>query len=45
MDLATTGDLKLDKLIGRYFKLEEINDVIDAMEKRQIKGRAVCVWD
>jgi Zn-dependent alcohol dehydrogenase len=45
MDLAVTGDLKLDKLIDKYFKLEEINDIVDQMEKRQIKGRAVCKWD
>ena len=43
--LAGTGDLKLDKLISNRFKLEEINDVAKAMEKREIEGRWVCVID
>ena len=34
--------LKLDKLITKKFKLEQINDVADAMLKRQIHGRWVC---
>ncbi len=37
--------LKLDKLITRKFKVEEINDVADAMVKRQIRGRWVCAWE
>ncbi|MFH0822112.1 MAG: Zn-dependent alcohol dehydrogenase [Pseudomonadota bacterium] len=45
LDLAATGALKLDKLISKYFKLEEINDVVDAMERREIVGRWVCKWD
>jgi Zn-dependent alcohol dehydrogenase len=45
VDLVLKGDLKLDKLISKTFKLEEINDVADAMEKRQIRGRWVCKWD
>jgi Zn-dependent alcohol dehydrogenase len=44
-ELAAAGELKLDKLITKYFKLEEINDVIDAMERREIIGRWVCKWD
>lgn len=44
-NLAKTHDLKLDKLITKKFKLEEINDVAEAMEKRQIKGRWVCEFD
>ena len=43
--MAMTGDLKLDKLITKKFKLEEINDVAEAMLNRQIKGRWVCAWD
>ena len=43
-NMAVRGDLKLDKLISKYFKVEEINDVIDAMRKRQIVGRWVCDW-
>jgi D-arabinose 1-dehydrogenase-like Zn-dependent alcohol dehydrogenase len=31
--------------VTKKFKLEEINDVADAMVKRQIHGRWVCAWD
>ncbi|MCJ7683712.1 MAG: Zn-dependent alcohol dehydrogenase [Desulfobacteraceae bacterium] len=41
-DKALKGDLKVDKLISRHFKLEEINDVAKAMENREIIGRWVC---
>jgi S-(hydroxymethyl)glutathione dehydrogenase / alcohol dehydrogenase len=40
--LALKGDLRVDKLISRHFKLEEINEVMEAMEKREIIGRWVC---
>ena len=43
-DMAMKGDFELDKLISKKFKIEEINDVGDAMEKRQIIGRWVCEW-
>jgi len=43
--LAKTGDLKLDKLVTNKFKLKDINEVADAMIKREIKGRWVCEWD
>ena len=36
---------QLDKLITKKFKLEEINDVADAMVKRRINGRWVCELD
>jgi S-(hydroxymethyl)glutathione dehydrogenase/alcohol dehydrogenase len=42
VDLAMKGDLGLDKLITKKFKLNEINDVAEAMIKRQITGRWVC---
>jgi S-(hydroxymethyl)glutathione dehydrogenase/alcohol dehydrogenase len=45
VNMAMKEDLKLDKLISRKFKLEQINDVADAMVKRQIQGRWVCAWD
>jgi len=45
VDLIMRGDYKLDKLIGRKFKLQEINEVVDAMTKRQILGRWVCAFD
>jgi len=38
------GDFQLDKLVSKKFKVEEINQVVDAMEKRQIIGRWVCEW-
>ena len=41
-DMAVEGKLKIDKMITRHFKLEEINEVAEAMEKRQIIGRWVC---
>ena len=40
--LALKGDLRIDKMISKHFKLEEINDVMEAMEKREIIGRWVC---
>jgi S-(hydroxymethyl)glutathione dehydrogenase/alcohol dehydrogenase len=45
VNMAMKEDLKLDKLISKKFKLEQINDVADAMVKRQIQGRWVCDWD
>jgi len=42
VDLAMRGDLKLDKLVTKKFKLEAINDVAEAMIKRQVTGRWVC---
>jgi Zn-dependent alcohol dehydrogenase len=45
-DMAMRKDiLKLDKLITEKFKVEQINDVVDAMVKKQIKGRWVCAWE
>jgi Zn-dependent alcohol dehydrogenase len=41
-DKALKGELKLDKLISRHFRLEEINEAVEAMENRQIIGRWVC---
>jgi len=43
-DMAVRGDLLLDKLITKKFRVEEINDVVDAMKNRQIIGRWVCDW-
>jgi Zn-dependent alcohol dehydrogenase len=45
VEMAMNHDLKLDQLITKYFKVEEINEVAEAMVKRQIKGRWVCKWD
>jgi S-(hydroxymethyl)glutathione dehydrogenase/alcohol dehydrogenase len=44
--MALTPDLlKLDKLVTHKFKLEQINDVVEAMAKRQIRGRWVCALE
>jgi len=40
--MAVRGELLLDKLVTKKFKIEEINDVAEAMKARQIKGRWVC---
>jgi S-(hydroxymethyl)glutathione dehydrogenase/alcohol dehydrogenase len=41
-DLAIKGELELKELISRHFILEEINEVMEAMENRKIVGRWVC---
>jgi S-(hydroxymethyl)glutathione dehydrogenase / alcohol dehydrogenase len=40
-DLALKGDLKLDKMISKHIKLEDVNDAFEAMEKHEIIGRWV----
>lgn len=45
INMAIKEDLKLDKLISNKFKVEQINEVAEAMVKRQIRGRWVCAWD
>ena len=45
VELAMKGALKLDKLVTKTFKLEEVNEVAEAMIKRQINGRWVCKFD
>lgn len=45
VQMAMNKDLKLDKLITKKFKLEDLNDVAEAMDKRQIRGRWVCAFD
>ena len=42
--MAMRRELRLDKLITKTFRIEEINDVADAMRNRQIIGRWVCDW-
>ena len=34
-DVAVRGDLRLDKIITKTFKIEEINDALDAMRNRE----------
>jgi Zn-dependent alcohol dehydrogenase len=45
IDMIMRGDYKLDKLIGKKFELDKINDVVEAMKKRQIIGRWVCAFE
>jgi Zn-dependent alcohol dehydrogenase len=42
---AMTQDLKLDKLVTHKFKLEDLNDVVEKMKNRQLRGRWVCAFD
>jgi S-(hydroxymethyl)glutathione dehydrogenase/alcohol dehydrogenase len=44
-DMVMKGDFNLARLISKKFKVEEINKVVDSMEKRQIVGRWVCEWE
>ena len=41
-DMAMKGEFMLDRLINKKFKLEQINDVVEAMKRHQIIGRWVC---
>ena len=45
VELAMKGTLKADRLITKKFRLEEINDVAEAMIKRRITGRWVCEFE
>jgi Zn-dependent alcohol dehydrogenase len=45
VDLAMSGDMMLDTIIEGNFKLEEINDIRERMERRELGGRWVCKWD
>jgi len=45
IQMASSHDLKLDKLVTNKFRVEDINNVADKMHKRQLRGRWVCVWD
>jgi len=45
VDMVMRGVYKLDKLISRKFKLDEINNVAEALSKRQVIGRWVCSFE
>lgn len=45
VNMVMRGEHRLDKLISKKFKIEEINDVAEAMRRREIIGRWVCEWD
>ena len=40
-----SGDMMLDTIIEGYFSLEEINDIRERMERRELSGRWVCKFD
>jgi S-(hydroxymethyl)glutathione dehydrogenase/alcohol dehydrogenase len=45
VEMIMRGDyIDLGKLISRKFKVDEINDVYQAMTDRKIVGRWVCEW-
>jgi Zn-dependent alcohol dehydrogenase len=44
-DMAMKGELRLNKLIGKKFVIEEINDAVEAMKNKEIIGRWICEWD
>jgi len=44
-DLAMTKEMKIDKIIEGKFKLDQLNDIAEKMEQRQLGGRWVCEWD
>jgi Zn-dependent alcohol dehydrogenase len=45
VELALRGDMMLDTIIEGHFKLEEINDIRERMERRELNGRWVCKFD
>jgi hypothetical protein len=45
VDLALKGHLMTEKLTSNKFRVEEINDVAKAIERREVIGRWVCEWD
>jgi S-(hydroxymethyl)glutathione dehydrogenase / alcohol dehydrogenase len=44
-DMVMDGKYNLSKLIGRRFKLDEINEAYEATKSRKTIGRWVCVFD
>jgi S-(hydroxymethyl)glutathione dehydrogenase/alcohol dehydrogenase len=44
VDLALKGHLMTEKLTSNKFRVEEINDVAKAIERREVIGRWVCEW-
>ena len=45
VDLYMAGALKVDEMITRNIRLDEINEAFEALEKRQIVGRWVVVME
>jgi S-(hydroxymethyl)glutathione dehydrogenase/alcohol dehydrogenase len=44
-EMALSGEMMLDTIIEGHFKLEEINDIRERMERRELNGRWVCKFD
>ena len=44
-ELAMRGDMMLDTIVEGYFQLEELNDIRDRMERRELNGRWICKFD
>ena len=45
VDLALSGVMMLDTIIEGHFALEEINDIRERMQRRELSGRWVCKFD
>jgi len=45
VEIAKSGDMMLDTIIEGYFTFEEINEIREKMERRELNGRWVCKWD
>ena len=45
VDLYMAGALKVDQMITRYIRLDDINEAFEALKKRQIVGRWVVVME
>lgn len=46
VDLIARGDyIDLGKLITKRFKIEQLNEALEALHKRQVVGRWVCEFD
>jgi Zn-dependent alcohol dehydrogenase len=45
VEQAMTGELMIDTIIDGYFELEELNDIAERMENRQLGGRWICKLD
>lgn len=45
VDLYMAGALKVDRMITRNIRLDEINEAFEALEKRQVVGRWVVVME
>ena len=45
IDVLATGEMKIDKIIEGKFRLDQINEIAERMERRELSGRWVCEWD